>query len=296
MFKRALITFIVILMANCGGKQRPNIPDPKVLIRHGEYERALKAAKAWVSCEPNNVERVVMLAVAKAVFYASKASEKTSGGEGSLADPFASPKEVKVDLSKVTEVLKDLMKAQKMSSMVKAVSLFIEDALSVSAFDLPERFDFLAEVIKIAAAIPSDSKERRELGAWILETVAYGAEHEAKLMTLKLLWSKVKDLIGKEYKFPLKEQKIGWRWYLSASRLVIAVDDKELRREVGNLAVSIVENNPTLAIAVRCDLASPYDLLKKALYWEKDLRARLEHAVREAEGCTPGTYAPGVAK
>lgn len=294
-FKFVLI-ILFIWWINCG-KEKPNIPDPKVLIRHGEYENALKAAEDWASIEPTNLDRIVMVGVARASLFASQLTTGSIGEEG-LANPFSSSQgHVVIDSNKVSLVLKDIEKGKSIASMPQLLSLFIEDALSVTAFESPVFFDFLTEVVaKAIGSLSLEPTQKREVTPLLFELIAYGVAHNARLETLRSLWNVAEYLLSNNVIFPDKEQHNAWKSYLALARIVILVKDKELKLAAGELAVSIVENNPFLVIAVRCDLASPYEELIKALYWERKLKERLEHAVREAEGCTPGTYAPQVVK
>ena len=54
----------------------------------------------------------------------------------------------------------------------------------------------------------------------------------------------------------------------------------------------VLETNPDIAIAARCDYASPFGKLKMALAYKRNLAGRLEAATSAAVGCTRGTYAP----
>jgi hypothetical protein len=87
-----------------------------------------------------------------------------------------------------------------------------------------------------------------------------------------------------------------WRLFRSIGGLAItmahAAPDDDLTSVLQGAASAVIESNPSIVIAARCDLGSPFDQLKTSLAHERELLIRLEKAVVEAKGCSRGTYAP----
>jgi hypothetical protein len=89
-----------------------------------------------------------------------------------------------------------------------------------------------------------------------------------------------------------------WRMFHSLGGLAVIINDaapdSDLAGVLLGASVSVLERNPSIAIAARCDLSSPFEGLKQAVAYKRRLLVRLEGAVAAATGCTRGTYAPEV--
>jgi hypothetical protein len=108
------------------------------------------------------------------------------------------------------------------------------------------------------------------------------------------LWNSCFSLTGGS--FDSKDDVHAWRLFQSISKMAFFINSREPRGDLANVllgaAVTVIEANPEIAVPVRCDLASPYEDLKKAMAYNRENMARLENAVKEAAGCTRGMYAP----
>jgi hypothetical protein len=71
-----------------------------------------------------------------------------------------------------------------------------------------------------------------------------------------------------------------------------ALPNSALGTALLDAAIIVLEINPEISIAAKCDLGSPYDALRAALAHDRSRAGRFELAVSGAVGCTRGTYAP----
>ncbi len=96
--------------------------------------------------------------------------------------------------------------------------------------------------------------------------------------------------------FEIADDVQAWSLFQSVGGLAVMMSQTDINVDVANRlldsAVTVLENNPQIAIAARCDLGSPFDDLRLALAHKRKLLSRLELAVAVATGCTRGTYAP----
>ena len=87
-----------------------------------------------------------------------------------------------------------------------------------------------------------------------------------------------------------------WSLFTSIGGLAVVMDKvapfSDLTKVLLESAVSVVEQNPDIAVPARCDLASPFDDLRRAATRDRELLGRLERTVAVATGCTLGQYAP----
>jgi hypothetical protein len=92
------------------------------------------------------------------------------------------------------------------------------------------------------------------------------------------------------------DDPLAWKLYSATTGLAVTLNsiarDSDLTKVVLRSAVEVVEHNPGITIAVRCDLASPFADLRAALTYDRKLLGRLERAVASAVGCSRGKYAP----
>jgi len=108
------------------------------------------------------------------------------------------------------------------------------------------------------------------------------------------VWNGCYSLIG-DNAMIASDQEI-WRLYLNVASLSVLLWNKEKRDSFSDALVTftirVIKTNPTIAVAARCDLSSPYDKLRAAIAGRRDLVKPLEEAVAIATGCSPGRYAP----
>ena len=68
---------------------------------------------------------------------------------------------------------------------------------------------------------------------------------------------------------------LAWKLYSAIGGLGVSLDaaarDSDLTKVVLRSAVEVVEQNPNITTAVRCDLATPFDGLRAALTYDREL-------------------------
>ncbi len=108
------------------------------------------------------------------------------------------------------------------------------------------------------------------------------------------IWNGIYSLLGGQVKFV--SPKSAWRFFTNLSNIALAVFNPLKHGEFEYLlmktAIYTAEMNPQIAVAVRCDLASPYDKLKRTVSSKQELSGSLARAVSSATGCKMGKYAP----
>ena len=111
---------------------------------------------------------------------------------------------------------------------------------------------------------------------------------------LLAIWNACFSLSGGSFTAPDDVQ--AWRLFHSIGGLAVtmskAAPDTDLAKVLSGAAVAVLESNQSIAIAARCDIGSPFDGLKSALAYDRELSFRLEKSVASAKGCSRGTYAP----
>ena len=89
---------------------------------------------------------------------------------------------------------------------------------------------------------------------------------------------------------------LAWKMYKAVAGLAVVLDeiarDSDLANVVLRSAVEVVEQNPNITTAVRCDIASPLAGLRKPLSYDRELDGRMERALAPAAGCNRGKFAP----
>ncbi len=110
------------------------------------------------------------------------------------------------------------------------------------------------------------------------------------------IWEGCSALMGAA--FAVTDDAQAWLLFDSLGGIAVVVEDAAPNSDLSLLlldsVVVVLESNPEIAIAARCDLSSPFDDLRLALAHKRNLAGRLEAATSGAVGCTRGTYAPGV--
>lgn len=89
---------------------------------------------------------------------------------------------------------------------------------------------------------------------------------------------------------------LAWQLYTNFAAVALSIWDPMNKTDLAvgmmQATIAIVENNPPISVAARCDLSAPYEKLKNALSKNISLLGRFERAVSAATGCTRGRYAP----
>ena len=108
------------------------------------------------------------------------------------------------------------------------------------------------------------------------------------------VWNGSYTLLGGSLK--ATDDLSAWRLFTSIGGLAVVMENvapsSDLTRVLLGSAVSVIEQNPDIAVPARCDLSSPFDDLRRAAARDRKLLGRLERAVAVATGCTLGQYAP----
>jgi hypothetical protein len=145
----------------------------------------------------------------------------------------------------------------------------------------------------------SVSNETRKVAVFALERVkiALAQPHVAfESSRILALWNGCSALMAGAFAAP--DDALAWLLFDSLGDIAVVVQDAAPNSELSLLllesVVVVLESNPEIAIAARCDLSSPFDNLKLALAYKRNLAGRLEMATSGAVGCTRGTYAPDV--
>jgi len=149
-----------------------------------------------------------------------------------------------------------------------------------------------------AAPNPAGAKGAPEFGlaVSIIERLKLGLEGSRELETARVLaiWNGCFTLLGGSMKGATDLE--AWLLIANLGGLAAMIADaaptSDLARALLASSVAAIEENPAVAVAVRCDLSSPFDALRAALTHERDLAGRLERAVADSVGCTRGRYAP----
>jgi hypothetical protein len=279
--RRPLVLLVLsVALVSCGGRQGGGGADPVALIRQGRYKEARVIALKRSSQDQRSRAIVALTYVAE-----SPTEEREKKAVASL-----------------TENAGDVRAAAMASEMLDI------------AFELPEPVDSalslaLAEVALGAVSFGPYAPDTepsltvgaasRDLAVAVLERTglaldsATGAVSGAALLTI---WNSCFSLTGGS--FESGDDVHAWRLFRSIAEMAVFVHAAEPGGDLANVllgaAVTVIETNPDIAVAVRCDLASPYDDLKKAMAYNRENLARLENAVKDAAGCTRGTFAPTV--
>ena len=137
----------------------------------------------------------------------------------------------------------------------------------------------------------------RDLAVAVLERAAEALQSEnvsADPQRLLTIWNSCFSLDGGSFETNNNYQ--AWRLFKSISTMALFINAAEPSSDLAhvllNAAVKVIESNPEISVAARCDLGSPFERLKSAMAYKREKMARLEKSVAAATGCTRGTYAP----
>jgi hypothetical protein len=108
------------------------------------------------------------------------------------------------------------------------------------------------------------------------------------------IWNGTYSLLGGSVQ--TNSALFAWQLYMGLTRVALRMwnplEHNDFSFLLINTAIEVVENNPQIAVAVKCDLSSPYEQLRSEVSAKVDLLGRLERAVSAATGCSRGRYAP----
>jgi hypothetical protein len=267
-----------VALLSCGGRQAGGTDDPIALLRQGLYKEARAAARKQDPPDQTS------LAIVALTYIAEKPLSES--GEKAVAI--------------LTKELGDVRAAAAATEMLGV------------AFELPEPVDPEVSLLLAEAALGAASygpfapatnpsitvgAASRDLALSVLERVGLAlSESEIATATSRLLtiWNSCFSLTAGS--FEARDTAHAWRLFLSISRMALFVSRAEPGEDLANVllnaSVTVIEANRDIVVAARCDLASPYEALKKAMAYNRGNLARLEKAVADAAGCTRGIYAP----
>ncbi len=271
----SIFVFLFALFAGCGGSQKGAVSDPVELLKAGKANEAREAAElATLSPEMKAAVIALSYIIEQRHKEATAALRKPLGEYHSMAAATA---------------------------MLETAKLLPENVLTLSSLSTVET---ALGAIGLGPSAPAGSKPissigpaSREIAVLILERIAVIVEApDSSISSAKLLvlWNGCFHLDGGNFRG--KDDAQAWRMFTSIALIAIFADKvfrgEDLTLALLGAAVSVVESNTGIQTAVRCDLASPFDALKKAVAYNRPLLGRLEFAVKDSVGCTRGTYSP----
>ncbi len=274
-----LLIVPTIVGTGCGGRNKGKQADPVLLLRQGKYAEARAAALAQGIENKGNRPLVAMTHIAESPSdeSAKKAISVLSENNGDVRAA-ASAVEMLALVSELPEPPDTPFSLLLSEAALGAVSL---GPLAPSA---------AAPAITVGAA-------SRSLALAVLERVAEaliipgaGVDYRRLLS----IWNGCFSLDGGS--FEAESDYEAWQLYKSIATIALFVStgtpNGDFAKVLLGATISVVENNPVIAVAVRCDLSSPFDALKSAVAYDRESIGRLERSVVNAAGCSRGTYAP----
>ncbi|MCP4601428.1 MAG: hypothetical protein GY847_13045 [Proteobacteria bacterium] len=273
-------SIIALLLVGCGGAIVKRDLDPLALIAEGRFAEARTLVLAKGVNEPEDHAIVALCLVAEKPGYpageeAVKVLTEATSSIGTAAAAvdmlelaFSIPQPIELDLSII------LSEAALGSVGQGPLAPSTTPAIPVGA---------ASRSLAVAAL------ERVHLALSLSETII----DPGRLLSI---WNACFTLSGGSTE--AADEVEAWRLFCSIGGLAVIMHnvspDSDFSSVLLRAAIGVIENNPDIAIAARCDLASPFDNLKSAVSHKRTLLGRLEMAVAAATGCTRGTYAPEV--
>ncbi len=265
----------------CGGAEKIDENDPVVLLSRGKYAAARAVVLRSGKTEPKDraIVSISLLAQRPSRHAARDAADSLVNGSSPVNNATAAG---------------------------EMLSLFH----SLPAVDSDEFHILLAETALGACGHGpvAKSKAGPEPGSEISKTVAVASleqinlwltsSPEGTLDSDRLLgsWNACYSLMGAS--LAADTEMDAWKMYTSISGIALVMNDSlpgsDLSRALLRSTVTVVEENPDIAIPVRCDLSSPFDRIRSAVSIDRKLLGRLERSVAVATGCSLGRYAPEI--
>ncbi len=267
-----------LFLVSCGGAETKKEADPLVLLSEGRYAEARSVVQARGVIDPKDRAIVALAWIAESPTAdtrekAINALTEGTSGVGAAASA-ANMLELAFDIPQPVETLTSMTLAE----------------VALGAVGVGPLTSSASPAIPVGVA-------SRSLAVSVLERVHVALGHvEVSIDTNKLLsiWNSCFTLAGGSSE--ANSDVEAWKLFCSIGGLAIVMNEAAPNSDLSNVllgaAVTIVEANPGIAIAARCDLASPFDKLRIALTYKRELLGRLEGALSTATGCTRGTYAP----
>ncbi|MCP4679029.1 MAG: hypothetical protein GY854_26765 [Deltaproteobacteria bacterium] len=275
---RPCLCLAALFVVSCGGAETKKEADPLVLLSKGHYAEARAAVQAKGVTEPRDRAIVALAWIAE--------------------NPSAETREKATNaLTEGTSGVGAAASAVDMLELAFGIPQPVETLVSMTLAEVALGAVGVGPLTSSASPAIPVGVASRSLAVMVLERVYMAFGHaEVSIDTDKLLsiWNSCFTLAGGSGE--ANDDVEAWRLFCSIGGLAVVMNDAAPNSDLSNVllgaAVVVVEANPSIAIAARCDLASPFDKLKVALTYKRDLLGRLEGALASATGCTRGTYAP----
>lgn len=269
----------VALMIGCGGAQTVEKADPVSLLATGRYKEARAAARSGSGDDLSDRAVVALSYLGESTEPASarQAADSLVDGGGAIAAAAA---------------------ADRMLALVPRMPTDVPEGLSLAAVEVALAAAGKGPLARTQAGPEPGSEVACALAASVLDRLhLWLATSGDPLDAERLLeaWNGSYSLLGGSMGTE-EDHYLAWKLYTAIGGLAVVLDsaarDSDLTTVVLRSAVEVVEQNPAITTAVRCDLASPFDGLRAALTYDRELLGRLERAVAPAVGCSRGKFAP----
>ena len=274
------ILLSVCLVVGCGARRGSSASDFEALLREGRCTEAAAAAEASGTVEPPT--RLGIFALCRVAKNPNPTAATTRAAVTLLRKDGGEMHHAAAALAMLDAAL--LLPSPLSPDISRRLT---EAALGAVGFGPA------APAESVSTAAPGAAT--RTLAVSVLERISQMLEsvmpEKSSMLTY---WNGCYSLLGGT--FEAADDREAWRLYRSTAQIGVALSleapTSDLTQAVLGGVISVVETNSGIQVAVRCDLASPFDDLKRAVAYNRTLSARLEAAVKDASGCTRGTFAP----
>jgi hypothetical protein len=266
------------LVIGCGGKPTVQRADPYLLLTEGQFAEARAAIVTENARDP----------MSRAIVAVSLAAEDPSTRNGALA---------------IEALTDDRGQSETLAAVARALNLafYIPQPVSaeVSLLISEVALGTLGQGPLASPSVtpPPASDGTRDTALFALERVKIALDQPNVAFgpsRILAIWNGCLALMDNALATP--EEAQAWLLFHSLGNMAAVVQNaapnSDLALVLLKSAVAVVEGNPSIAIAARCDLSSPFESLKMALAHKRNLAGRLGKATSGAVGCTRGTYAP----
>lgn len=273
-----LLIFMAFHLAACSGAVQKTSRTPEDMLAEGRYEAAREAAQSGAESTPLDRAIVAMSHLAQ-----------NPGNDGAKLALEA--------LSRDSSDVASEVAAAEMLRLVHVVPPSANADFEVLAAQVALGAVGVGRMATTSRSASVGTEASRILAVAVLEQLSLWAALDNRAPDSERLlevWNGAFTLLGGG--FSVSSSGLAWRMYMSVASLAVLGDQiapgSDLSKVLLRSAVSVVEENESISIAVRCDLASPFDQLRSALARDRDLLGRLERSVATATGCSRGKYAP----
>ena len=273
----AILSLLLFTVFSCGARQNGADNDPLSLLRQGRYPEARVAAVS------RGLENDTNRAIA-ALSYVAESPVKSAA--------LLTVKTLNVDVGNVHTAA---MATEMLTLMFELPSASPE--LSVLAGETALGAVSYGPLSPGTEPVLTPGAASRNLSGAVLERVSMAletADFHVDRQRLMKIWNACYSLDGGV--FVADNDYQAWRLFKSIGTIGVSVAQSDptgdLTNALLNAAVTVVEANPAIAMAARCDLASPVDSLRSVIAHKRSILVRLETALKSASGCQRGALAP----